>query len=142
MVLPSIFAEEDILNFELENQDVIKQPVKTYRLNIETGEIYAEFIDGNDAIVQHIIKALKTNRDSYMIYSSDYGSELKYLIGKGFSDDYIKMEAKRLVEEALMDYDRISEITDVIIERQGDSLYIEVHVLTDVAESLVAGVTI
>lgn len=140
-MLPSIFSEEDILNFELQEQTQ-REPLKTYKMDIETGEILPIFIDGNEAICQHIVKAIKTNRLSYSIYTHYYGSELRELVGKSFSDEYIKLEVRRLVEECLVDYDRVTSIEDLKVIRDNDSIYIELTVLTDLSESLTVEVTI
>ncbi len=86
-------------------------PSKTYRLDLETGEI-GEQIDGYAAIQQFISKAIQTIRFQYPIYSDDYGCEMVLLLGRGFSEGFIKVEMMRMITEALIYDERIERVYD------------------------------
>ena len=67
---------------------------------IENGEF--KILEGNEAIKVWIYLALMTNNKQYPIYSWDYGSEVKELIGKNYTKALVEAEAKRLIEECLL----------------------------------------
>lgn len=64
--------------------------------------------DGLEAIKQAIYMILMTERYDYIIYSWDYGVELKDLFGMPIS--YVCPEIERRVTEALMMDDRILSV--------------------------------
>ncbi|MGC5326428.1 DUF2634 domain-containing protein [Brevibacillus sp. SYSU BS000544] len=109
--------------------DTQPQPSKTYKLDIETGEI-GEKLDGRKAIEQFITKAIHTIRHHFSIYSDDYGCEIKNLFGKGFSDRFIKTEIVRMVTEAIIYDDRIDRVYDFEIVPDNDEVYISFSVDT------------
>ena len=78
---------------------------------IENGEF--KIVEENEAIKVWIYKALYTNNKEHSIYSWDYGSEIKELIGKDYTKALVEAEAKRLIEECLLINPYILEV-DVI----------------------------
>ena len=66
---------------------------------LENGDF--KIVEGNEAIKVWVYKALLVPRYQYSIYSWDYGSELLSLIGKAYTPQLTKAEAKRYIEEAL-----------------------------------------
>lgn len=113
-----------------------KQPSKTYRLDTETGEIYAEFIDNTAAVAQAVVKAIKTMRSKYLIYSSDYGCEISYLLGRGFSQEYLEIEVPRFISEALMPDDRVERCINFTIVKVESTLNVTFEVITDIGENI------
>lgn len=77
-------------------------------------------IDGIEALQQAIVKILSTEKYEYPIYSFDYGVEWKKLVGKNL--DYVKIEFKRLVKEALLNDDRVESVKNFVFENEGDEL--------------------
>ena len=67
---------------------------------IENGEF--KMVEENEAIKVWVYLALLTNNKQYPIYSWDYGSEVKELIGKDYTKALVEAEAKRLIEECLL----------------------------------------
>lgn len=67
---------------------------------IENGEF--KIVEGNEAIKTWVYLALMTNNKQYPIYSWDYGSEVKELIGKNYTKALTEAEAKRYIEECLL----------------------------------------
>lgn len=105
------------------------EPSKTYRFDLETGEI-GEQIDGYAAIQQFISKAIQTIRFHYPIYSDDYGCEIEHLLGKGFSEGFIKVEMVRMITEALIYDERIERVYDFDITSVHDEVNIAFKVDT------------
>ena len=89
--------------------EAITLPTKTYHFDFEKKRIVG-FIDHKVALRQAIFKILQTERYKYLIYSPRYGVQLEELIGK--DKDYAKSQIKRMVYEALLQDDRILDVTD------------------------------
>lgn len=140
MIRPLIFTETDLATIKNLSQPKTIQPSKTYKIDFNSGEIYSEFIDLEDAVEQMVTKMLKTRRKRYLIYSTDYGSELSYLLGKSYSIEYLNLEIPRLVNEALMIDDRIKLTSNYVISRTDDQLNISFEVTTTFGKTVVVEV--
>nr|DAG51416.1 MAG TPA: Protein of unknown function (DUF2634) [Caudoviricetes sp.] len=75
---------------------------------IENGEF--KIVEGNEAIKVWIYLSLLTPNKQYPIYSWDYGSEVKELIGKNYTKALTEAEAQRLIEECLLINPYITDI--------------------------------
>ncbi|MGG4193175.1 Protein of unknown function [Paenibacillus sp. cl6col] len=119
--------------FELENEDIpvmleyTEQPTRTYRLDMEAGRILG-MTDGLEAMRQAVLKILLTERFEYLIYSPDYGSELRAQIG--YSLGFVKSELERTISEALLQDDRILRVGEFAFEQTGDALQVHFKVET------------
>lgn len=91
-------------DFEYENQ-----PSYTYKLNIESERI-GGYVDGLEAYKQAIYKVLNTERYDYLIYSWNYGVELRNLIGQQIA--YVIPEIEWRITEAVMADDRTISVGD------------------------------
>lgn len=109
------------------NQIEGTMPSYTYNINRNTNRI-SGYIDNRDAIVQAIYLILQTERYESMIYNWYYGSELDGLIGK--NRDYVTSEIKRNIREALLEDDRITEVTDFSISYSDDTALVRFLVQT------------
>ena len=85
---------------------------------IENGEF--KIVEENEAIKVWVYLALLTNNKQYPIYSWDYGTEVKELMGKNYTKALIEAEAKRLIEECLLINPYILEV-EVVNTRFVDS---------------------
>lgn len=88
----------------------------TYRLSKEKIEGY---VDDLEALKQAIHKILATEQYEYPIYSFNYGVAWKELIGEERS--YVRAEMKRMIQEALLQDDRIREVDGFKFLFSGDS---------------------
>ncbi len=98
-------------------------PALTWRIDWDSGRIIGK-IDELEAVKQYAIKALMTARFRYLIYSDDYGCELEDLIGSDVTAAFIDSEVPRMVREALIYDDRVTDVTDIQFSREGDKLNI------------------
>ena len=89
--------------------DLVRQPNKTYKMNINE-EVIISHTDDLKAIEQAIYKILNTERYQYVIYSWNYGIELADLFGQPLP--YVYPELKRRITEALLADDRIKNVSD------------------------------
>lgn len=102
-MIPSV---NNILTTDLE---VTTQPSLSHRMDID-----GKYINGTcqnlEEVKQTIYKILNTERYSYIIYSWNYGVELADLIGEPIS--YVCTEIQRRITEALLQDDRIEDVSD------------------------------
>lgn len=120
---------DDILLNNIE--EVTEQTSKTYCLNIEKNTI-SNFYDGIEAMKQTIYCILNTERFEHLIYSWNYGIELKHLIGENTT--FAIPELERVIQEALLQDDRISEVNNFDFKVEKNSIIAKFTVITTVGE--------
>lgn len=103
----SNFPDEILLEDELS-----PKPNRTYALDLQSKRILG-MIDGQEAIKQAIYKILATERFAYLIYSSDYGSELRNYMHNPIT--YAKADLPREIVEALLVDDRMTDIDNFTV---------------------------
>lgn len=113
-----------ITNASVEEQ---QQPSLTWKLDLENKRI-TQMVDGLEAVKQAAFIILETERFAHLIYSFSFGSELQGLIGK--SPLFVQSEVRRLIREALLQDDRITDVRDLTFQSQGDSLLVEFTIVT------------
>ena len=106
-------------------------PSKTYYINRNTNRI-SGYIDDKDAIVQAIYLILSTERYESVIYNWYYGTEFDSLVGKG--RDFVKSELKRRIAEAILEDDRILDVTDFDISFNKDVANVVFLVETNIGD--------
>lgn len=124
MITPFVDDEENI-----EEQDEVIQPSKTYKLDLENGRLSTEKIDGVVAIKQFILKTLSTDRYKYQIYDDDVGNELESLTGGSHTKEYLESVIPELIKDCLTADDRIENVTD--FEIQVDNGAVEVSFIAE-----------
>ena len=97
-----------------------------------------KIVEGNEAIKVWVYKALLTPRYQYSIYTWNYGSELLSLIGKAYTPQLTKSEAKRYIEEALKINPYILEVNVLDTDFKDGILSADVKIVTIYGESEVA----
>ncbi len=94
-----------------------QRPSWTYGMDLERKRLLG-MVDGADAVRQAVYCILNTERYDFLIYSWNYGAELKDLYGRPIP--YVKTELKRRIREALMQDDRIRGVDSFLFShRQG-----------------------
>lgn len=119
-----------IPNNNLNNIQVkeLKQPSKTYKIDSVNGRITG-IIDGLEAVKQSADTILSTERYVYPIYTWAHGVELDYLVGKDY--ELVSADLKRRMKEALLQDDRITEVTNFTFMTNEDGLYVKAEVISD-----------
>ena len=97
--------------FDIEDEEAMpeieeEKELEEYEVDFESGNLTGRKISGKEAVKQWIHIALSIDRYHYTQYSWEYGSDLRELIGKHYD------EAKRMVEEAVMQNEKITGIRD------------------------------
>lgn len=118
-------SNSDILTSDFE---YVTQPSKTYKLNVDKDTISGGYVDGIEAVKQAIFKILNTERFDYIIYSWNYGVEIKNLIGQHVS--FAIPELERVITEALMQDDRIEEVKDFDFSKNNSDIIIKFTVIS------------
>lgn len=97
-------------------------PNKTYRMRIEEDRVHGTITGDIEAVRQSVYKILNTERYKHIIYSWNYGVELRDLFGKPIP--YVLPEIPRRIREALIQDDRITEVDsfDLSYTKGGDVL--------------------
>ncbi|GAA0124776.1 DUF2634 domain-containing protein [Clostridium sp. CTA-19] len=120
-ILPQESIIYDFINIEDENSI----STKTYKIKDER---IVGFCDGIEALKQAIELILNTERYEYTIYSWNYGSELKEIIGQ--DKLIIESEFKRRIKEALLEDDRIKNVDNFKFNYDKDSALIKFTVFS------------
>lgn len=104
------------------SMETVEQPSRTWRLDVDRGRV-AGMIDGLDAVRQAVFKIFQTERFRHLIYDADYGAELAGLIGR--DPALVRSELRRRITEALIQDDRINEVTDFQIVFSGGEAVVQ-----------------
>lgn len=110
-----------------ENLTTTQQPSRTYRMMITDEKIVGQ-VEDIDAIAQACYKILNTERYQYVIYSWNYGVELQDLFGKPMP--YVYAEVPRRIREALIQDDRVDDVTDFELSHEKGQLLAKFSVVT------------
>lgn len=113
--------EQTVTDDQSNGQEI--ETSRTYFLDFDSGEIIG-IVDGLEAIRQFIKKAIMTARFRFLIYDSDYGSELDNFLGQNVTAEYLQAEIPRVFQEALSVDDRILEAHSFEFSRTGDQAYV------------------
>ena len=122
-------TDEDIT---LASTEVTASSIREYELDFKSGRLTGRIVEGVDAICVWAYLALKAWRYRWIIYSWGYGNEVYDLIGKSYSEGYLRSECKRYVEECLFENKHITGIEDLEVSQIKDVLNIKFRMITDV----------
>lgn len=96
--------------------------------SLENMDRISGYIDDLESVIQTIYLILSTERYQYVIYSWDYGIELVDLIGKPMP--YVMSELPRRIKDALIQDNRIDDVTDFEFEVNRNKLHTSFTVIT------------
>lgn len=122
----SILPQGAMIENDLEVEEVI-EPTKTYKIDFEKGKVIG-FCDDIEALKQSIQLILNTERYEHLIYSWNYGSELKGIIGR--DKDIAESEFKRRISEALIQDERINSVNNFIFKYDKDGVIVNFTVFS------------
>ena len=105
------------------DDDEVLEDEPTLTFKVENGRIRGK-VDEQAAMVQAVDKILQTERLVYPIYSEQYGNDFNDLIGKNMG--YAKVEVDRMLKEALLADDRVTDVQiDEIEQINRDTLQVK-----------------
>lgn len=119
--------------------EFVESPTKTYAMQLDGDRIRGK-TDERKAMEQAIYKILLTERYQYLIYSWNYGIELKDLFGKPIP--YCCVELERRIKEALLQDARITnvynlnfeipEVETILVKFIADTIFGEIDIAKEV----------
>ena len=124
------FATDEEL--ALVTPEVTASSIREYEIDFKTGELTGKIVEGVDALRVWAYLALKAKRYRWVIYSWYFGAEYTNLIGYSYSEDYIKSEVQRYIEECLYENEYITGIDELEVSQIKDKLYIKFKMITTV----------
>ena len=113
---------------------------ESYFFDFEKGDFVRDgagrivIADGHRAWVQWCIKAVITERFSYLAYSGNYGAEIDEAL-KQPTRAAVETEVERTITEALLADPRTYAVRDFSFEWRGDELYVSFTVIPVVGEA-------
>ncbi|WP_159886205.1 DUF2634 domain-containing protein [Paenibacillus puerhi] len=107
----------------------VKHPSRTYALDLPGLGAETGLIDGREAVRQMVFKILNTERFDHAIYSFDYGSEFRSLLGG--DPLLVRSELTRRIKEALLQDDRVRAIEDMRIVLRDNQAEVSFTVVSD-----------
>lgn len=118
-----------------EIEEETEQITKTYNIDFKSGRITGK-IEGIEAVKQAIVKILLTERFKNLIYTDDYGCEVKdTMMSDDNTDAFLESEIPELITDALSIDERILEVSNFEFDETDensakDALYISFDVAT------------
>lgn len=104
----------DNIDLEIFDAESANYSTRTFK---RVGNRIFGFTDGRDAIEQAVEKILNSERYSTPIWNGDYGVEIEELIGMDIN--FVRADIKRRITEALVEDDRVIEVTNFRMESTG-----------------------
>lgn len=123
-ILPKVY--DNITTTSTLINTIKKGEAKEYAWDFEIGDFILkngrpQVVTGTAAVKVWIYKALETQRYKYEAYSRSFGQEYDNLIGKGYVNALIKVEAERLTKEALFIHPDITAVTNFTVSLENES---------------------
>lgn len=117
------------INTLMEELTSTEYPTNTYQIKhkVDNDRIVG-YTDDLEAVKQAIYLILNIERYDYLLYSWDYGVELKDLFGKPMT--YVMSELPDRIKEALTMDNRITDVVDFEFERNKNKLHTTFTVIT------------
>lgn len=124
---------------EQEQPQLAPEYPKSYLFDFEKGDFVLDgagrivIADGYTAWVQWCVKAIITERFSYLAYSGNYGVEIDKAL-KQPTRALVEMEIERTITEALMADPRTELVRDFSFKWRADELYVSFTIVPVIGE--------
>lgn len=110
-----------------------KIPVE-YGIDFATGQMTGKKVYGLEAVKVWIWLCIHSERYRYQIYSQDYGVELEQYIGQTATEDFLDMDCRDGLEEALTIHPCITGIDGFEAHIERDRVRMKFTVVTTLGE--------
>ena len=121
------FEQEEVI----EEEETIEYYPREYDIDFSTGKLTGKIVEGSKAIAIWVYLAMQIDRYKFYTYSWDYGNELKNLIGKNYSKEYINSEIERMIKDCVEENPYVNGIQNLEIEKIENTISISFEILTD-----------
>lgn len=126
------FEEEELE--EIQEEEKEQYYPSEYGIDFSTGKMTGKIVEGSKALATWLYLALQIERYKYYTYSWDYGNELKDLVGKSYSDEYLYSEVERMITDCIEENPYINGIGNLEVSRMDTGMVISFFILTDYGE--------
>ena len=116
----------------LATPEITASSIREYGFDFKKNRKKGKIVEGVDAICVWAYLALRAKRYRWVIYSWQYGEEYTNLIGNSYSEEYLKSEVRRYMEECLFENEHIKAIEDLSVVQENEHLQIDFKLVTDV----------
>lgn len=115
--------------FEVDELDEMPQEYRTYKIDFSSKRIAGK-TEGLEAVAQAAWKAMQTRRFAHLLYDDQYGNDLFNKVSESdLTDAYLQSEVPKMIEDALMVDERITEVSNIQYEVVShDSVHISAYV--------------
>ena len=127
--------DEIITNPFEDDEDELEEDTtiyRTYGMDTKNKRIVGK-VDGMEAVLQSIFKALQTRRFAYLIYDDQYGCDGYNKIGNtALTQGYLEADMPSMIEDAFLNDEAIVSIDDInfqIIETDGVQISLSVSTI-------------
>lgn len=132
MTLPQV-AQLEIPADDLVQQTSPEIVHKTFLWDFSKGDFVLKDgrlveVTGIEYVKVWVEKALRTIKDSLIYEGTGYGSEHHTMIGKNFHPDFTRSEFERMIRDALLQNDAITQVDNFVFTQSGERLTIEFQV--------------
>ena len=124
------FTTNEELN--LSPPEITASSIREYGLDFINGRLTGKIVEGVEALCVWAYLALKAWRYRWVIYSWGYGNEVYNLIGNSYSEEYLRSECRRYMEECLFENEHITGVENLEVSQINDVLYIKFKMITDI----------
>lgn len=130
--------DETVEDLALDAQDdVVALGFRSYTLDLESGRLLPQMLDGEESVKQYLTVLSLTPRGVYSAFSEDYGTEIEDIIGQALPPEVMELEIVDEVMDAIYADPRVEDVSTELM-RTGDKLVVTANVtLTDGAEIVV-----
>lgn len=134
----SLFPFATDAEITLASNEVTASSIREYELDFTTGQLTGRIVEGVEALCVWAYLALCAKRYHWVIYSWYYGEEYTDLIGYSYSEEYLKSEVQRYLEECLLENEHITGVENLEVTHIKDKLSIKFTLVTVVGSKEVA----
>lgn len=126
--MPNLYPAFDMPELIEQHQtEPVPQYGRSWLFDFEKGDFVVDgagkivLVDGHTAWAQWCIKTVLTERFAYLVYSHNYGTEIKSALRQP-SRQAVESELERVITEALLADPRTQMVKDFVFEWEGDSV--------------------
>ena len=130
-ILPSYLS---VVQQAAQNSSATIEIPREYEIDFATGQLTGKIVEGIDAIKTWVWCCMHTQRFRYPIYSWDYGADMEQYVGQALPDEYLEVDLRDEIEEALKVNAWIPGIKDYNFERSGSGMKVSFAVETTLGQ--------
>ena len=104
---------------------------KSFKIDFENGRILSQLTDLPETVRQQATIAIMTERGVHTVLGDDFGAQIRETIATAPTSEVAALEIDEDIRDALVDDLRISDVTNIVVERVGGDkaqVYVEIDV--------------